>query len=185
MKIIEILLIGIGLAMDAFTVSICKGLSIKKISFKKSIIIGLYFSIFQGLMPLIGYLIGKKFFNIVLLIDHWIALIILSMIGINMIIESFSKKEKEVNDKIDFKTMIPLSIATSIDALTVGITFAFLKVNIIVSIIIISIITLIITTIGVIIGHKFGTNYQKQSQFLGGLILIMIGVKTLIEHLST
>lgn len=183
MTIIEITLIGIGLAMDAFAASICKGLSLKRITLNNILIIALYFSIFQSIMPLLGYILGTNFNNFLLIINHLISFTILTMIGLNMIIESLSKQEKEISSIINFKTMIPLSFATSIDAFTVGITFALLKTNIILSIIIIGIITLLLTFIGVILGNKFGTKYKRHSEFLGGLILIIIAIKTIIEHL--
>ncbi len=155
----------------------------KKIDIKKSIIVGLYFGIFQGLMPIIGYLLGTTFSDLITSIDHWIAFVLLTSIGANMIRESFSKEEDSCNDKADFKTMFPLSIATSIDALAIGITFAFLKVNIIVSSSIITITTLNLSVIGVILGNKFGTKYKSKAEFLGGLVLVLMGIKILIEHL--
>ncbi len=185
MTLTEIILISIGLAMDAFAVSICKGLSIKKINWKVICIVGLYFGIFQAGMPIIGYFLGKGFESFVTKIDHWIAFILLSFIGINMIKEAFSKDENINGDDLSFKTMIILAIATSIDALAVGITFAFFDVNIIFSISMIGIITFILSAIGVILGNKFGNKYEKKSQLLGGLILIIIGIKILIEHLTS
>ena len=183
MSFIEVFLIGVGLAMDAFAVSICKGLSIKKTSYKKVITIALYFSIFQALMPLIGYLIGSTFESLITTIDHWLAFILLNIIGINMIKESKTENSETINDKVDFKTMFLLAIATSIDALTIGITFAFLKTNIFNNILTIGITTFIITSIGVLIGKKFGSKYEKKSQILGGLILIFMGIKILIDHI--
>ena len=171
MGIIEVSLIGIGLAMDAFAVSICKGLSMKKINIKNIIIIALYFGIFQAIMPFIGFTLGRGFENFVIQIDHWIAIILLSFIGINMIRESLSSKEEENNDDISFKTMIVLAIATSIDALAVGITFAFLEVNILNAILIIGIITFLISILGTIIGNKFGSKYEKKAETFGGIIL--------------
>jgi len=184
MGILEMLLIGIGLAMDAFAVSICKGLSMKKIDLKKTCIIGLYFGIFQAGMPIIGYFLGIGFENFVTQIDHWIAFILLGFIGANMIREALSKKEEEVNSDISFKTMIILSIATSIDALAVGITFAFLNVNIMISASIIGVITFILSAIGVVIGNKFGNKYEKKAELFGGVVLILMGVKILLEHLN-
>ncbi len=184
MSIIELILISIGLAMDALAVSICKGLSMKKFSLKKPIIIGLYFGIFQGLMPLIGYLLGHSFEKYITSIDHWVAFILLFIIGFNMIKEVLSDENNTYNDKVDFKTMLPLAIATSIDALAVGITFAFLKVNIIPAILLITTITLIISVIGVKIGNTFGNKYEKKAQIAGGIILIIIGIKILLEHLK-
>lgn len=184
MSLIELLLISIGLAMDAFAVSICKGLSIKSFAFKKGILIGLYFGVFQGFMPLIGYLLGTSFEDVITSVDHWIAFVVLSLIGLNMIYESFSNDKESYNDKVDFKTMIPFAIATSIDALAVGITFAFLKVNILISVLLIGIITFILSFIGVKIGNKFGNKFDKKAQIIGGIILIIIGLKILFEHLG-
>ena len=184
MGIIEILLTGLGLAMDAFAVAVCKGLSMKKFDKKKGIIIGLYFGIFQGMMPLIGYLLGTTFQSLITSIDHWIAFVLLGFIGGNMLKEAFSKDEETCNDKVDFKTMLPLAIATSIDALAVGITFAFLKVNIVIAVLSIGIITFIMSFIGSKVGNKFGTKYEKKAQLFGGIILILIGLKILLEHLG-
>lgn len=184
MGILEIIIIAIGLAMDAFAVSICKGLSMKKMSWKKGLIIGGYFGFFQALMPLIGYLLGIGFQDKVTGIDHWIAFILLGIIGINMIKEALSKKEEEKNDSVNFKEMIVLAIATSIDALAVGITMAFLEVNIALAITIIGIITFAISIIGVKIGNIFGNKYEKKAEFAGGVILILMGIKILLEHLG-
>jgi len=183
MGVIEIILIGVGLAMDAFAVSICKGLSMPKMEWKKAGIIGMYFGGFQALMPVIGYFLGVGFEDKIKSIDHWIALILLSIIGINMIREAFSA-EDEADDKIDFKTMIILAIATSIDALTVGVTFAFLSVNIWFSIVVIGIITFIMSIIGVKIGNVFGDKYKSKAEITGGIILILLGIKVLLEHLG-
>lgn len=184
MGIIEIILTSIGLAMDAFAVSICKGLSIKKYNLKKGLIIGTYFGLFQSIMPLIGYLLGSFFQNLIISIDHWIAFILLSIIGINMIKESLSNENEECNELVDLKTMLPLALATSIDALAIGVTLAFLKVNIIIAILNIGIITFILSVIGSKLGNKVGTKFQKKSQIIGGLILIIIGLKILLEHLG-
>lgn len=170
--------------MDAFAVSICKGLSMKKLDWKKAIIIALYFGIFQAVMPVIGYFLGTTFESLVTQIDHWIAFILLGIIGINMIKEAFSNDSENVNDKVDFKTMIILAIATSIDALAIGITFAFFKTNLLLAVIIIGIITFMLSLIGVKIGNKFGNKYEKKAEIFGGVILILIGVKILIEHLE-
>lgn len=185
MEILEIMLLGISLAMDAFAVSICKGLSMEKINWKKGITIGLYFGIFQALMPVIGYFLGSAFESFVTSIDHWIAFVLLFFIGGNMIKEAFSEDEKEnCNDNVDFKTMIILAIATSIDALAVGITFAFLNVNLLLAVSIIGLTTFIISLIGVKIGNKFGNKYEKKAQITGGIILLLIGTKILLEHLG-
>ena len=185
MGLVEIILIAVSLAMDAFAVSICKGLSMKKMDWKKAIIIALYFGIFQGGMPLIGYLLGVGFEESIKFIDHWIAFGLLAFIGGNMIKEALSKNEDdEVDDKVDFKTMIMLAVATSIDALAVGITFAFLKVNMVIATIMIGIVTFGICVIGVKIGNKFGDKYERKAEVVGGLILIFMGIKILLEHLG-
>lgn len=184
MSIIEIIILSIALAMDAFAVSMCKGLAMKKLCIKNMFIIGLYFGIFQGGMPLLGNFLGINFQDKISNIDHWIAFVLLLGIGFNMIKEVFSKNEDEKSDdKIDFSTMIILSIATSIDALAVGITFACLKINILISTIIIGVITFIISVIGVKIGNIFGKKYEKKAQLFGGTVLVFIGIKILLEHL--
>ena len=183
MSIIELIILSIGLAMDAFSVAICKGLSLTKIKVKDAIVVGLYFGIFQALMPVIGYLLGISFYDKITNIDHWIAFILLSCIGINMIREAIIIKEEEKNDSLNTKDMLILSIATSIDALAVGITFAFFKVNLILAISLIGIITFIISIAGVKIGNVFGNKYEKKAQIFGGIILILLGFKILLEHL--
>ena len=184
MGVLEIVLISIGLAMDAFAVSICKGLSMKKMSWKKAVIVALYFGIFQGLMPVIGYLLGTSFESFVTKIDHWIAFGLLTLIGINMLKEAFSNEAESCNDNVDFKTMVVLAIATSIDALAIGITFAFLQVNIVLASLMIGVITFVICIIGVKIGNKFGDKYERKAETVGGLILIIMGIKILLEHLG-
>lgn len=185
MGVTEILLLGVSLSMDAFAVSICKGLSMKKISWKKGIIIGLYFGIFQALMPVIGYCLGSAFESFVTSIDHWIAFVLLALIGGNMIKEAFGEDEEEnCNDNVDFKTMLILAIATSIDALAVGITFAFFDVNVPLAVTLIGITTLTISLMGVKIGNKFGSKYEKKAEVAGGIVLILIGTKILLEHLK-
>jgi len=184
MELFEIIVIAIGLAMDAFAVSVCKGLSMKKIDWKKAIIIAVYFGIFQALMPVFGYFLGSTFSAFVQKVDHWIAFILLSIIGVNMIKESTDDEVEKRNDNVDFKTMVVLAIATSIDALAVGVTFAFFEVNILIAISIIGIITFIISIFGVIIGNKFGDKFQNKAELAGGIILIIIGLKILLEHLG-
>lgn len=184
MSNLEILIIGISLAMDAFAVAICKGLSFKKISLNKCIKIGTYFGIFQGIMPLIGFVLGISFQEIITKIDHWVAFILLGVIGINMIKDSFSKETENLDQNISFKAMFPLALATSIDALAVGITFAFLKVNIIVAVTIITITTFFISIIGVIIGNKVGNKFEKKAEMFGGSILVLMGLKILLEHIK-
>ena len=184
LKLIDIILLGVSLAMDATAVSICKGLSMKKLDKKKTITIALYFGTFQAIMPIIGYLLGISFKEVVESIDHWIAFFLLAVVGINMIRESLSKESESLNDLIDFKTMTPLAIATSIDALAIGITLAFLRVNIIGAVTIIGIITIFLSMIGVFIGIEFGNKYGKIAETLGGIVLIGIGLKILLEHLK-
>lgn len=183
MELIELVILSIGLAMDAFAISICKGLAMQKMKWKNAIIIGAYFGIFQALMPLIGYFLGINFEKAITNVDHWIAFGLLTVIGINMIKEAYSKEKEESNDSIKFKDMLILAIATSIDALAVGITFAFLKVDIIPAVSIIGIITFAISIIGVKIGNVFGDKYEKKAELAGGIILILLGIKILIEHL--
>ena len=183
MGAIEILLISIGLAMDAFAVSVCKGLAMKKMSWKKAIIIGLYFGIFQAVMPVIGYFLGTTFERFITNVDHWVAFILLVGIGINMVKEAFDKESENRNDNVDMKTMLVLSIATSIDALAIGITFACLKIHIVMPVITIGLITFIISVIGVKIGNQFGDKYGKKAEIMGGVILILLGIKILLEHL--
>lgn len=186
MNTIEVILISVGLAMDAFAVAVCKGLAMKKIDFKKMIIVGLYFGVFQGVMPIIGYLLGINFESFVTKIDHWIAFGLLSIIGINMIKDALKPEcETETqNDSIAFKTMVVLAIATSIDALAVGITFAFLKTNLLAVISSIGLITFTLSILGVWIGNKFGNKYESKAQIIGGCILIIMGIKILFEHLG-
>ena len=183
MTLFEIILVGVGLSMDAFAVSICKGLSMKKLKWKNAVIVGAYFGIFQAIMPLSGYLLGTTFSDLVISIDHWIAFILLTTIGGKMLKEAYSNNEEDENDKLDFKTMLVLAIATSIDALAVGITFAFFEINIIKAISIIGFLTFTISAIGVIIGNKFGHKFQGKAEIVGGAILILIGFKILVEHL--
>lgn len=184
MGIIELIILSIGLAMDAFAVSVCKGLSMKKMRWKNAIIVALYFGFFQAFMPVVGYLLGVNFQEKIANIDHWIAFILLGIIGLNMIKEALSKETDVPNDSVKFKDMIVLAIATSIDALAVGITFAFLKVNLILAISLIGIITFIISILGVKIGNIFGNKYEKKAEFAGGVILILLGIKILLEHLG-
>ena len=181
MGIIELILLSIGLGMDAFAVSVCKGISMKKMNWKKACIIGLYFGGFQAV---IGYFFGSSFESIITNIDHWIAFILLAIIGAKMIQEAFQKEEEEYNEDISVKTMIVLSIATSIDALAVGITFAFLKENLLLAITLIGTITFILSVIGTKIGNRFGDKYKSKAELAGGIILIIIGLKILLEHIG-
>ena len=184
MSIIEIALIGVGLAMDAFAVSICKGLAMRRMNYKKAIIIAAFFGVFQALMPALGYVLGTTFANKIAAIDHWIAFILLALIGANMIKEALSSDDDECqDDSLRLGVLIMLSIATSIDALAVGITFAFFNVSLLLSVSMIGIITFIICVIGVKVGNVFGEKYKSKAELAGGLILIVMGAKILIDHL--
>ena len=169
--------------MDAFAVSVCKGLAMQRIRWKSVFVIGLYFGLFQALMPVAGYLLGASFRGFVEAIDHWIAFVLLSLIGGNMIKEANDPEDDKRTDKVDFRTMLPLAIATSIDALAVGVTFAFLKVNVVLASAVIGIVTFAISDCGVVIGNKFGDKFQNRAKLAGGVVLVLIGVKILIEHL--
>lgn len=190
MSIIEIILLSFGLAMDAFAVSICKGLTLKKMDWKKSLIAGGYFGVFQAIMPLIGYFLiilfkqNETISNVITKYDHWIAFILLIIIGINMIIESFAKEE--VDGNFGFKTMFVLAIATSIDALSVGITFATMElaINIFWTVLIIGGITFILSALGVFIGNVFGLKFKQPAEIVGGVVLILIGLKILLNGLG-
>lgn len=184
MSIFELFLLAVGLSMDAFAISICKGLSMSRISLKKMIITGLWFGGFQALMPLTGYFLGSAFEKYIADFDHWTAFIFLSFIGINMIRESFSK-DNQVDSSLGFKIMLAMAVATSIDALAVGITFGLLPdVNIIFAVSFIGIVTFIFSAVGVKIGNSFGMKYRSKAEISGGIILILIGTKILIEHLG-
>lgn len=184
MGIIEILLISVGLAMDAFAVAICKGLAMTKMSWKKAIIISVYFGGFQALMPIIGFFLGTTFDHFITSFDHWVVLILLSAIGINMIKEALEKGSENFDDKVNAKTMVILATATSIDALAIGITFACLRVQILLPIFTIGTITFVLSLIGVKIGNKFGDKYKSKAEFTGGIILILLGIKIVLEHLN-
>lgn len=184
MSLLTLFITAVGLSMDAFAVSICKGLAMKKLDFKKSLIIGLWFGGFQALMPTIGYLLGSQFEQYVTAIDHWIAFVLLALIGANMIKEALSKEEDEANDSIDIKTMFLLAVATSIDALAVGVTYAFLQVDIIPAVSFIGVTTFVLSIVGVKVGNFFGTKYKSRAELAGGIILILMGTKILLEHLG-
>ena len=184
-----LLLMGVGLAMDAFAVSICKGLSMRKVNKKQCLVIGLFFGGFQALMPFIGWVLGSQFEQYITSIDHWIAFILLGFIGGKMVVEAIREKDEAVevgkmDPPLDLREMFILAIATSIDALAVGITFAFLQVPIVEAISIIGITTFVISVIGVYVGNFFGNRYKKKAELAGGMILILIGLKILLEHLG-
>lgn len=184
MSLFTLFVTAVGLSMDAFAVSVCKGLAMKKLSMKKAVIIGLWFGGFQALMPTIGYLLGTRFEQYVTAIDHWIAFVLLALIGANMIKEALSKEEDEANDSVDVKTMFLLAIATSIDALAVGVTYAFLQVQIVPAVSFIGVITFSLSIVGVKIGNVFGLKYKSKAEITGGIILILMGTKILLEHLG-
>ncbi len=183
MSIIELFIIAVGLSMDAFAVSVCKGLSVPRAKKSHLIITGLYFGGFQALMPLIGYLLGVNFRHMITSVDHWIAFILLALIGVNMIREAREESE-ELDASFSVKAMLPLAIATSIDALAVGITFAFLHVQIVPAITFIGVTTFILSVIGVKIGNLFGAKYKSYAVIAGGIVLIFLGTKILLEHLE-
>ncbi len=192
MGLFELLLLSVGLAMDAFAVSICKGLAVKKITAKEYLLCGIWFGSFQGIMPLIGYLVGSRFEKLISMVAPWVAFILLSLIGGNMIKEAFAPPE-EVKPEFDVKTMFMMAVATSIDALAVGITFVVEPVkvfetegirNVLLAVLLIGVITCFISMIGVKIGHIFGMRYKSGSEIMGGTILIFIGLRSLISHLD-
>ncbi|MGN0599998.1 MAG: manganese efflux pump MntP family protein [Oscillospiraceae bacterium] len=188
MGFVELFLIGVGLSMDAFAVSVCKGLNMRgKVNFKHAGVIALFFGGFQALMPLIGYFLGIGFEKYITKIDHWIAFVLLGFIGGKMVIEAIKEwnaEDKQEEDRLDIKELLVLAVATSIDALAVGITFAFLSVNIWSAISIIGVTTFILSMIGVVIGNKFGSKYKSKAELVGGLILVLMGAKILLEHLG-
>lgn len=179
----SLFILAVGLSMDAFAVAICKGLAMKKLQLKHAVIVGLWFGCFQALMPLIGYFFGVNFYEAIQNYDHWFAFGLLAMIGANMIKEACSKEDCTEDASLAPKKMIVLAIATSIDALAVGVTFAFLQVNIFMAVSLIGCCTFIISAIGVKIGNVFGTKYKSKAEFAGGVILILLGTKILVEHL--
>ncbi len=183
MSYLELFVIAVGLSMDAFAVSICKGLSVRRLKPRHNLICGLYFGGFQALMPVIGWLLGRQFESLIKSIDHWIAFALLVLIGANMIREAVKNEEENLNDSFSPKTMLPLAVATSIDALAVGVTFAFLDVSIVPAVSMIGATTFILSAVGVKIGNVFGTKYKSKAELVGGIVLIAMGVKILIEHL--
>ncbi len=183
MNILELFIIAVGLSMDAFAVSICKGLSVQKLKPKHMLLVGVYFGGFQALMPLLGYLLGKQFEWLITSVDHWIAFGLLVLIGANMIKESFDKSD-EVNDSFSVKSMLLLAVATSIDALAVGVTFAFLDVQIVPAIAIIGTTTFVLSVIGIKVGNVFGAKFKSKAELAGGIVLVLMGIKILLEHLG-
>lgn len=185
MGLLELFILAIGLSMDSFAVSICKGLATQKVKLRHTAIAGAWFGGFQALMPLIGYFLGTTFEKYVTAVDHWIAFVLLGAIGANMIKEAFSKEEDCSDGSFGIKTMFVMAVATSIDALAIGITFALLPdVNIIAAVSFIGVTTFILSAIGVKLGNVFGAKYKSKAELAGGIILVILGVKILIEHLS-
>lgn len=186
---IELLLMGIGLAMDAFAVAICKGLGMRRVNKKQAVIIGLFFGGFQALMPFIGWGLGIQFESYITSIDHWIAFLLLGIIGGKMIMEALKPEDedaevKELDAPLDLKELLVLAVATSIDALAVGITFAFLDYPIVEAVSIIGVVTFLISIGGVYVGNFFGNKYKNKAEFAGGLILVLLGAKILLSHLG-
>lgn len=171
--------------MDSFAASVCKGLSVKRIKLSFPFVIAGYFGFFQSIMPLIGFLLGVSFKSIVISLAHWITFTLLLFIGSKMIIDSIHNKNNDINEKNSTKSMILLGIATSLDALGIGVTFSFFQINIILAVFIIGLITFFLCFLGVLIGYKFGNKLQNRTQIIGGIILIIIGIKVLLEHYIT
>ena len=184
MSFIDIFLIGVALSMDAFAVSICKGLSVNKVQPKHLLTVGVYFGGFQALMPAIGYFLGASFEKYITSIDHWIAFLLLIIIGGSMIREALNDDDDKLNDSFSFGAMLPLAVATSIDALAAGVGFAFLDVDIMTALILIGTITFALSAGGVAVGYFFGSRYKKKAELAGGAVLILLGLKILLEHLG-
>lgn len=184
MSVGELFILAVGLSMDAFAVAVCKGLAMERISLKNAGIVGLWFGGFQALMPLIGYFLGYSFSGAIQSVDHWIAFALLGLIGLNMIKESRSDECDTASASLSFKVMLTMAVATSIDALAVGITFAFLTVDIVSAVCLIGITTFVLSMIGVKVGSVFGARYKSKAELAGGVILVFLGMKILIEHLG-
>lgn len=191
MGLIEVFLIGVGLSMDAFAVSVCKGLGMKRLEKGQLFVIALFFGVFQAAMPLVGWFLGRQFESYITAVDHWIAFALLFVIGAKMLWEAFHEEGEECSEctggdssGLDLKELTMLAVATSIDALAVGITFAFLGVDIITSVLVIGATTFVLSGIGVVLGHQFGSRFEKPATILGGVVLVLIGFKILFEHLG-
>ena len=183
-EFITLFVLAVGLSMDAFAVAVCKGLAMKKMSWKNAVIVGLWFGTFQALMPVIGYFLGVSFADRIKSVDHWIAFVLLALIGGNMIREAFGKEEERASADLDVKTMFIMAVATSIDALAVGVTFAFLNQNMPLAVSLIGVTTFMLSMLGVKVGNLFGVKYKSKAEFIGGLILILLVAKILLEHLG-
>ena len=185
MGFFEMFLLAVGLSMDAFAVSVCKGLSMKKAGAREGIVCGAWFGGFQALMPVIGFFLGTLFADAIKSFDHWIAFGLLAIIGVNMLKEAFGGEEEDCNADLSFKAMLIMAIATSIDALAVGISLAMAgNVNIFFAVLLIGVTTFLLSGLGVKIGNVFGSRYEKGAQIAGGVILILLGAKILLEHLG-
>lgn len=180
----ELLILAVGLSMDAFAVSVCKGLSIRALMPRHAVIVGLWFGAFQALMPLIGWLLGASFADRIAAIDHWIAFVLLALIGGGMIKEALSREEEDCDPSLAPPAMLLLAVATSIDALAVGVTFAFLRVDILPAVALIGVCTFLISAAGVKVGNVFGARYKARAELFGGAVLVLIGLKILLEHLE-
>ena len=190
MGFVELFLLGVGLSMDAFAVAVCKGLGMRRINYKHAVIIALFFGGFQALMPLVGWLLGTQFENLVTPVDHWIAFVLLGFIGGKMLWDAFHEDEDggcdcdKADEHLDLRELALLAVATSIDALAVGITFAFLQVDIVPAVLTIGITTFALSLVGVIVGNQFGSRFECPATIVGGVVLILLGVKILLEHLG-
>ncbi|RNL42544.1 manganese efflux pump MntP family protein [Paraeggerthella hongkongensis] len=189
MGFVELLLVGVGLSMDAFAVSVCKGLCMKRLNMRQALVIALFFGGFQALMPLIGWALGTQFEQFITPVDHWVAFGLLLIIGAKMLWDSFHGDDDEqlscaVDGRLDLRELTMMAVATSIDALAVGITFAFLRVDIVASVVVIGVTTFALSLVGVAVGHRFGARYEKPATVVGGVVLILIGLKILLEHLG-
>lgn len=184
MGLAELFLVAVGLSMDAFAVSVCKGLSAGRVNLRHSLTAGAWFGGFQALMPLLGWLLGVRFQSLITHLDHWIAFVLLGLIGANMIREALTGGEEKVEASFGLRAMLPMAVATSIDALTVGITFAFLGVPILQAVCLIGVTTLILSAIGVRAGGVVGMRGKKRAELLGGAVLVLMGLRILVEHLG-
>ena len=186
MKFFELLLVAVGLSMDAFAVALCKGFNMKKLNYRHALIIAAFFGGFQAAMPLLGYFLGRQFQQYITAFDHWIAFVLLTFVGGKMLAEAFKETNEcdTCQEKLDLKELFILAVATSIDALAVGISFAFLQVSILESISIIGCTTFLLSFIGVALGNRFGMKYKNKAEIAGGVVLILIGVKILLSHLG-
>ena len=183
----ELVLIAIGLSMDAFAVALCKGLCMKKLNLRQGTVIALFFGGFQMMMPLLGWVLGKQFENYITSVDHWIAFALLAFIGVKMIFEAIRDRDADVcpvDERLNLWELFVLAVATSIDALAVGITFAFLQTPILPAVTEIGLITFALSFLGVLIGHRFGTRWKRKAEIAGGAVLVLIGLKILLEHLG-